>query len=113
MYKKHFIHAMFDSILPNRKSFSRKHFEIFFFPHKKKSFFDTSHKLSAKETFCIECQILFSRKSKKNIINLSSAEFAHSMENVHTGVKMCLTSDLEQPEGGTCMRKGNICVMSL
>ena len=28
---------------------------------------------------CMKCQILFSRESKKNITNLSSAEFAHSM----------------------------------
>ena len=27
------------------------------------------------ETICIKCQILFSGKNKKNIINLSSAEF--------------------------------------
>ena len=27
----------------------------------------------------MKCQIQFSEKSKKNIINLSSAEFAHSM----------------------------------
>ena len=30
----------------------------------------------------MKCQILFSRKNKKNIISLSSAEFAHSMVNV-------------------------------
>ena len=27
------------------------------------------------ETFCLQCQILFSGKNKKNIISLSSAEF--------------------------------------
>ena len=30
------------------------------------------------ETICMKCQILFSEKSKKNITNLSSAEFAQS-----------------------------------
>ena len=30
----------------------------------------------------MKCQILFSRKSKKNIISLSPAEFAHSMIGV-------------------------------
>ena len=32
--------------------------------------------LSPQETICMKCQILFSRK---NIVSLSSAEFAHSM----------------------------------
>ena len=31
----------------------------------------------------MKCQILFSRKNKKNIISLSSAEFAHSIESVN------------------------------
>ena len=30
----------------------------------------------------MECQILFSGKIRKNIINLSSAEFAYSMQSV-------------------------------
>ena len=30
----------------------------------------------SEETVCMKCQILFSGKNKKNIINLSSAEFA-------------------------------------
>ena len=34
------------------------------------------------ETICMKCQILFSRKSKKNIISLSSAESADSMVRV-------------------------------
>ena len=38
----------------------------------------------------MKCQILFSRKNKKNITNLSSAESAHSMVSVNTGFK-CLT----------------------
>ena len=41
--------------------------------------YDTSCKLSPLETICMKCQIPFSRKSKKNITNLSSAESAHSM----------------------------------
>ena len=36
----------------------------------------------AKETICMKCQILFSGKNKKNIINLSSAEFANWVINV-------------------------------
>ena len=38
--------------------------------------FDISCKLSLMETICMKCQILFSEKNKKNIINLSSAELA-------------------------------------
>ena len=38
-----------------------------------------SCKLSPKRTICMKCQILFSRKNKKNIISLSSAESAHSV----------------------------------
>ena len=34
------------------------------------------------ETICMKCQILFSGKNKKNIINLSSAEFAQRMVKV-------------------------------
>ena len=30
-----------------------------------------------------KCHILFSRKNKKNVISLLSAEFAHSMVNVN------------------------------
>ena len=32
------------------------------------------------------CQILFSRKNKKNIISLSSVEIVHSMVSVLTGL---------------------------
>ena len=35
--------------------------------------------LSPKETICMKCQMLFSRKNKKNIIHLLSAELPHSM----------------------------------
>ena len=38
--------------------------------------FDISCKLSPLETIFMKCQILFSGKYKKNIINLSSAELA-------------------------------------
>ena len=31
----------------------------------------------------MKCQVLFSRKNKKNITSLSSAEFAHSMVSVN------------------------------
>ena len=40
---------------------------------------DTSYKFSLLETICLKCQILFSRKNKKNITNLLSAESAHSV----------------------------------
>ena len=40
---------------------------------------DTSCKLSPLEIICMKCQILLSRKNKKNIISFLSAEFAHSM----------------------------------
>ena len=45
--------------------------------------FDTLYKLSPTETICMKCQILFSRKIKKNIISLSSAESAHNMVSVN------------------------------
>ena len=31
----------------------------------------------------MKCQILFSRKSKKNVVSLSSAEFPHSIVSVN------------------------------
>ena len=34
------------------------------------------------ETICIKSQILFPAKNKENIINLSSAEYAHRVVNV-------------------------------
>ena len=42
----------------------------------------------------MKCQILFSGKNKKNIISLSSAEFAHSMVSVKgdTFVPFCFLS---------------------
>ena len=57
------------------KIFSRRHFETFSL-FSQKTGFDISCKLSPKETICMKCQILFSGKNKKNIINLSSAENA-------------------------------------
>ena len=57
------------------KHFSRQHFEILSNFLQKKGF-DISCKLSPMETICMKCQSLFSGKSKKNIINLLSAEFA-------------------------------------
>ena len=38
------------------------------------------------ETICMKCQILFSEKSKKSIINLSAAEFAQRVIKVN-GIK--------------------------
>ena len=43
--------------------------------------FDISCKLS-KETICMMCRILFSGKNKKNITNLSPAEFAQRVVKV-------------------------------
>ena len=39
-------------------------------------------KITSEETICMKCQILFSGKNKKNIINLLSAEFTHSTVSV-------------------------------
>ena len=52
------------------KIFSRRYFEIFFL-------------IFPKETICMKCQILFSGKNKKNIINLSSAENAQRVVKVN------------------------------
>ena len=38
----------------------------------------------------MKCQILFSGKNKKKVVNLSSAEFSHSTESV----KMLLTQNV-------------------
>ena len=68
-----------------------------YFPYffTKKIGLGTSCKLSPKETICMKCQILFSRKNKKNIMRLSSAEFAHSMGSVNISVLGCLPSWVE------------------
>ena len=50
-----------------------------------KSEYDVSCKLSPMETICMKCQIMFSGKNKKNIINLSSAELAQRVVKV----KLC------------------------
>ena len=51
-------------------NFSRQHFVIFFLfvPENR---FRHFMQLSLMETICTKCQILFFRKSKKNVINLS------------------------------------------
>ena len=41
---------------------------------------------SPSETICMTCQILFSRRNKKNIVILSSAKSAHSMVSVKVKV---------------------------
>ena len=51
-----------------------------YFPQK--TGYDISCKLSPKETICMKCQILFSEKNKKNIINLSSAKNAQRVVKV-------------------------------
>ena len=57
------------------KNFSSQHFEIFCLFFLKKGF-DSSCKLSPKETICMKCQSLCSGKKNTKNINLSSAEFA-------------------------------------
>ena len=52
-----------------------------FFPQK--TGFDISCKLSPLETICMECQILFPWKNKKNVNNLSSAELAKCVVKVN------------------------------
>ena len=37
----------------------------------------------------MKCQILFAKRNKKNIIRLSSAEFAHSMVGVSVSPERC------------------------
>ena len=57
--------------------------EIFFFLFfMQETEVDISCKLSPLETICIKCQILFSGKNKKNVINLLSAELAQRMVKV-------------------------------
>ena len=56
-----------------------KYFSYFF---SQKIGSDISYKLSPKETICMKCLILFPGKSKKNILNLLSAEIARNMLSV-------------------------------
>ena len=60
------------------KNFSRRNFEIFFFSNisQKTGFISCKLSVSPKETICMKCQSLFLEKSKKNILNMLSAEFA-------------------------------------
>ena len=61
---------------------SRQHFDFFsYFSHRKG--FHISCKLFPMETIGMKCQILFSGKNKKNVINLSSAEFAQRVAKVN------------------------------
>ena len=64
------------------KTFSSRHFKIF-----QTTGFDIPCKLSPSETICMKFENLFSeikkkKKNKKNIINLSSAEFAQIVVKV-------------------------------
>ena len=47
-----------------------------------KTGYNISCKLSPKKTICMKCLILFFRKNKKNIVNLSSAENAQRVVKV-------------------------------
>ena len=73
----------FETLCMLGKNFSRQHYEILFYFSPRKQNLTTLCKLSPKETVCMKCQILFSGKNKKNIISLSSAEFARSMLSVN------------------------------
>ena len=64
------------------KYYSRCHSEILFLFFSQKIGSDISYKLSPKETICMKCLILFPGKSKKNILNLLSAEIARNMLSV-------------------------------
>ena len=64
------------------KNSSRWQFEIYFSYYTQKKEFDSSCKFSPWERICMKFQILFSVKNKKNIINLLSGEFAHSMLSI-------------------------------
>ena len=75
---------------------------IFFLIFPRKIGFDTLCKLSPKETICMKCQFLFSRKHKKNITSLPSSEFAHSIVSVSK-----TTRSYKKPEA----RKGHIYFM--
>ena len=55
---------------------------MFFTYFSQKTVFDISCKLSPKETISVKCESLFSGKNKKNIVNLSSAEFARRVVKV-------------------------------
>ena len=77
-----FLYIIYLTLCMLGKNFSRQYLEIFFFNFSYKIEFDTSCKLSPKETICMKCQILFSMKNKKNITSLSSAESALSVVSV-------------------------------
>ena len=75
------------------KNFRRWHFEIFFlfFLEKRIQHFEIFFLFFLEKMIChfmqtvsisMKCQILFSRKNKKNIISLSYAEFAHHMASI-------------------------------
>ena len=65
--------------------FSRKHKEFSYFSQK--TGFGISWKLSMLETVCMKYQNLFSRKHKKNIINLLSAELAQRAIKVRVKIR--------------------------
>ena len=50
---------------------------------------DTSCKLSPQETICMKCQILFSRKDKKNISKCRLLKFLPSIQSVNLRKKSC------------------------
>ena len=67
------ISSLMLSMLGKIKQTTSKYFSFFF---SQKTGFDISCKLSPLETICMIYQILFSWKTKKNNINLLSAELA-------------------------------------
>ena len=67
--------------MPDKK-FSRRQFEIFFLLFQKTGL-TFWHEIANSETIYMKGQSLFSeKKNKKNVINLSSAEFDHRMKKI-------------------------------
>ena len=68
------------------KIFNRRHTIFLIFPRKQHLTFHANCLLWTLETICKKCQMLFSWKNKKNIINMSSAELAQIVVYVCIGL---------------------------
>ena len=69
-------------MLSTQVKFSAKDILKYFSYFSQKTGFDILCKLSPLLTICLKCQILFSWKNKKNIINLLFAELAQRVVKV-------------------------------
>ena len=58
------------------------HSEMFFLIFYQKTGIDISCNLSPKESICMNCQNLFSRKNQKSMVSLSPAELTQSVVKV-------------------------------